>query len=429
MLNARLTATYSDREQFEAVAGTAVVPKQLTGSTPHESRLLAHLTRACLEGGGTAAEVAALARRAAQTPVVGDPGWFILIVIALAATDHHDTAERMAQLAVERARERGALRAYVFAMTWRARIALLQGQLAEAEELVDAAIQAGNSASEWWAVVPVSVLLETLLDQGRTADAANAWSATGFGETMPPQRPLTPLLHARARLRIAIGDHENALADLEESTRRLGGSAAGINGISELLRTAEAHWALGHEQQAREAAGSAVDIARRFGAASSLGAALRIQARLANDEGLARESVSLLERSPRRLEHARALVDLGALLRRRGERRESREPLRKGHDLAASCGARDLAAHAQDELAASGAHIPRRDPTRRDHLTPSEHRIATMAAEGNTNREIAQSLFLTVKTVEMHLSNAYRKLGVRSRRDLPEALAVTSTDE
>ena len=80
---------------------------------------------------------------------------------------------------------------------------------------------------------------------------------------------------------------------------------------------------------------------------------------------------------------------------------------------------------AEDELAASGAHIARRDPTRRDQLTPSEHRIATMAADGNTNREIAQSLFLTVKTVEMHLSNAYRKLGVRSRHDLPEALAVT----
>jgi DNA-binding CsgD family transcriptional regulator len=172
-----------------------------------------------------------------------------------------------------------------------------------------------------------------------------------------------------------------------------------------------------------------VEVARRFGAVSSLGAALRIQARLTEDEHLAREAVSLLEHSPRRLEHARALVDLGALLRRRGDRRESRAPLRKGHEVATACGARDLAARAQDELAASGAHISRRDPTRRDLLTPSEHRIATLAADGDTNREIAQSLFLTVKTVEMHLSNAYRKLGVRSRHDLPEALAANSRSE
>jgi DNA-binding CsgD family transcriptional regulator len=424
ILNARLAATYTDRERFAAMAADVDLPEPVTDATPHESRLLAHLTRACLEGGGNAGEVARLAGRAAQTPVVEDPGWFVIVVIALEATDHHDTAERLAQLAVERARDRGALRAYVFAMTWRARLALSKGQLADAEELADAAIQAASAASEWWALVPVPVLLETLIDQGRVEDAENAWSATGLGETMPPHRPLTPLLQARARLRIATGEHEKALADLAEATGRLGGSAAGINGVSELLQSAEAHWALGDVQAARDAASSAVEITRRFGAASSLGAALRTQARLTEDEHLAREAVSLLEHSPRHLEHARALVDLGALLRRRGDRRESRAPLRKGHELATSCGARDVAAHAQDELAASGAHIPRRDPTRRDQLTPSEHRIATMAAEGNTNREIAQSLFLTVKTVEMHLSNAYRKLGVRSRRDLPEALAA-----
>jgi ATP/maltotriose-dependent transcriptional regulator MalT len=126
-------------------------------------------------------------------------------------------------------------------MTWRARIALLKGRLAEAEELIDAAIQAGKAGSEWWTLVPVSVLLETLIDQGRTADAAAAWSATGLGAAVPPHRPLTPLLQARARLRIATGEHEMALADLAECTRRLGDRAAGITGLSELLHSAEAH--------------------------------------------------------------------------------------------------------------------------------------------------------------------------------------------
>jgi tetratricopeptide (TPR) repeat protein len=390
MLNARLAATYGDRKrEFRALVADAKLPDGIAGSTPHESVLLAHVARARLMGGASAAEVADLARRAAQTPVLDEPAWFITTVIALTATDQHDLAEGLAQLAVERARERGALRDYVFAMAWRARVAWFKGQLTMAEELADTALQAGTAAREWWRLVPATVLLETLVDQGRIPDAQKAWEATGLGETVPPHRPLTPLLQARARVRIATGEHERALADLTESSRRLGGAAAGINGVTELLRAAEAHWALGHEQQARAAAGSAVEITRQFGAASSLGAALRMQSRLTDDERLAREAVSLLEQSSRRLEHARALVDLGSLLRRRGDRRESREPLRAGHDLAASCGARDLAAHALGELAASGVHIARRDPTRRDQLTPSEHRIATMAAAGSTNREIA----------------------------------------
>jgi DNA-binding CsgD family transcriptional regulator len=132
--------------------------------------------------------------------------------------------------------------------------------------------------------------------------------------------------------------------------------------------------------------------------------------------------------APTRLELARSLVDLGAKMRRRGARRESRGPLRAGHELALACHARGLADHARDELAASGVHVERGDLARRDELTPSERRIATMAAEGASNKEIALSLFLTIKTVEMHLSSAYRKLDIRSRRDLGSALASSAGD-
>jgi DNA-binding CsgD family transcriptional regulator len=83
--------------------------------------------------------------------------------------------------------------------------------------------------------------------------------------------------------------------------------------------------------------------------------------------------------------------------------------------------------HARRELAASGVHVERGEFARRARLTPSERRIAEMAADGASNKQIAQALFLTVKTVEMHLSNAYRKLDVRSRRDLAPALASDST--
>jgi DNA-binding CsgD family transcriptional regulator len=136
-----------------------------------------------------------------------------------------------------------------------------------------------------------------------------------------------------------------------------------------------------------------------------------------------REAVAVLAESPARLEHARALVDLGAALRRARERREAREPLRRGLDLAHDCGALALVERARTELQAAGARPRRIQLTGVDALTPSERRIATMAAQGLTNREIAQALFVTLRTIETHLGHAYHKLGIRSREELRDALA------
>jgi DNA-binding CsgD family transcriptional regulator len=125
------------------------------------------------------------------------------------------------------------------------------------------------------------------------------------------------------------------------------------------------------------------------------------------------------------LEHARTLIELGAALPRSGYRADAREPLTTGHELAYECGARALAQRARQELIATGYRPTRARLAGRDALTASELRVAGMAADGATNREIAQSLYLSVKTVEMHVSRAYRKLGISSRHDL--AAAVTSS--
>ena len=126
----------------------------------------------------------------------------------------------------------------------------------------------------------------------------------------------------------------------------------------------------------------------------------------------------MLERSPQKLEHARALVDLGAALRRQGERVAAREPLRRGLDLAHACGGLAVAERAREELTATGVRVRRDAQSGVDSLTPSERRIVERAAAGASNREIAQALFVTVKTVEMHLGHAYRKLGISSRNEL-----------
>jgi len=134
------------------------------------------------------------------------------------------------------------------------------------------------------------------------------------------------------------------------------------------------------------------------------------------------EAVSLLERSAYRLEYVRVLADYGAALRRANQIAQAREPLRHALQLARRGGAIAIGKRAHAELEATGERSAPPEAAGAQALTPSERRVAELAAEGLSNREIAQSLFLTVKTVEGHLTHAYRKLEVRSRAELPQAL-------
>ena len=120
------------------------------------------------------------------------------------------------------------------------------------------------------------------------------------------------------------------------------------------------------------------------------------------------------------LDHG-AAAELGAALRRANRRADARDPLRRALDLAVHCGATPVADLARGELRAMGLR-PRRSERGVSALTPSELRAARMAADGLGNRAIAQALFVTVKTVEIHLSSCYRKLAVPSRAELAAAL-------
>ena len=130
------------------------------------------------------------------------------------------------------------------------------------------------------------------------------------------------------------------------------------------------------------------------------------------------EAVEILDDRESEFALAEVLVDLGSAVRRHGRRREARAPLKRGLSLAQECGALPLVGRAEMELQACGATPRGQVVTGMDSLTPSEWRVAQLAAAGNGNREIAQSLFVTEKTVEKHLGNAYRKLGVTTRSQL-----------
>ena len=120
----------------------------------------------------------------------------------------------------------------------------------------------------------------------------------------------------------------------------------------------------------------------------------------------------------RRPARAHSLAELGAALRRDGCRSAAREPLAEALDLAAHCGARPLAARVREELKATGARPRREWRTGLQALSPRELRVAQLAAEGRTNREIAYQLYVTLKTIEGHLARAYTKLGIERRHEL-----------
>jgi DNA-binding NarL/FixJ family response regulator len=134
------------------------------------------------------------------------------------------------------------------------------------------------------------------------------------------------------------------------------------------------------------------------------------------------EAVAALALTPARLEHASALIGLGGALRRQRRPSDARGPLREALAMAREAGATPLAERAHAELEATGARPRKIVRSGIDQLTSSERRVAELATAGMTNREIAQSLFVTVKTVETHLHHAFQKLEVGSRRDLAGAL-------
>ncbi len=142
-----------------------------------------------------------------------------------------------------------------------------------------------------------------------------------------------------------------------------------------------------------------------------------------------RRAVDYLPTDRSAVERTHALVELGVALRRAGHRIDAREPLQEALEIGRDHGATRLAMRAHTELRAAGARP--RSPLRAglDALTPSEQRVAEIVAGGLTNAEAAQALFVTVKTVEMHLSNVYRKLNIAGRAALEEALALSRSGE
>lgn len=319
---------------------------------------------------------------------------------------------------------------FVTASAFRGGLAFRMGNLELAVAEGRAAVEAQGLHGELIMPLSAQLLIETLVERGELDEAQVVLERAGIADVPAEEYPLSDVMCARGRLRVAQGKVRAGLEDMLACGAmqvRLGQ----VNPAYTPWRQegALAYLALGEVESARKLADEALALAREYGAAVAIGTSLRA-AGLAQggDDGLAllRESVETLAESPGKLEHAKALVDLGAMLRRRKDRKAARDPLREGLDIAERAGARPLAERARTELQATGAKPRRAVLSGVESLTPSERRVAKMAAGGMTNREIAQSLFVTMKTVEVHLSSVYRKLDIASRAELTDALTPSS---
>ncbi|MGH3965924.1 MAG: helix-turn-helix transcriptional regulator [Pseudonocardiaceae bacterium] len=305
--------------------------------------------------------------------------------------------------------------------------ALRAGDLPAAEAHARASLDATGGQRWFLRRMVTATLVETLVERGALDEAQAALVAVDGDGELGDFMMINFLLFARARLRVARGEPESGLADLFEYGRRPG-SPMRDNPAVRPWRSEAAlvELGFGRADEARRLAVAELELARALHSDRATGVALRALGLAEggpHGEHLLSEAVAVLGRSPARLDQAHALVDLGAAIRRRGRRTDARGPLAEGLDLAHRCGARALAERALVELRAAGARPRRLRRSGVEGLTASERRVAEMAAAGLANREIAQALFVTLRTIEVHLTHAYAKLGISSRSELPAALA------
>ncbi|MET0553377.1 MAG: LuxR C-terminal-related transcriptional regulator, partial [Vicinamibacteria bacterium] len=407
----------------------------LAGATPGERLVLASLAFERARASGSAGEAAAHIERAlAGGRLLGEQevdvaGPFYVLMVGLLATDALDLAAACLEQALADARARASIPPLAFLIEFRGWVSLRRGDVAHAEADARTALELLTARDvELGRAFALALLIEALIEQGEVEAAERELRGSGLGDAIPPGMAINDLLEARGLLRLAQGRAREGLDDLREFGRRdeLWG---GANPIASRWRSRAslALAALGEGDRARGMAREDLERARRWGAASGIGVALRAVALTEGggaSVGRLREAADVLAGSPARLEHARALTDLGAAMRRANRRREARAVLQDGLDLAVRCAAGALAGRARTELRAAGGRVSDPEGTGAEQLTVSERRVAELAAEGQSNPEIAQGLFVTRKTVETHLGHVYRKLGISGRAELGRALAA-----
>ncbi|MBP2336798.1 DNA-binding CsgD family transcriptional regulator/KaiC/GvpD/RAD55 family RecA-like ATPase [Saccharothrix coeruleofusca] len=375
----------------------------------------------------------ALARAALAAPPADQPLVLprLSACAALVLADEADEAAAGLTAVLVDARRRGVRVAAAAALLGLAWLALRAGRLDEADGCLDQARAELPTAS--WAVLPQPLWLAcralVALERGRITDARRVL-ATELPVAAERGIAWAPLLYARGQVRLAAGDPRGALRDLQECGRRLAGKRWDNPAlIGWRARAAQALDALGDAGGARALLAEETRAATAWGTPTVLGAVDLTAGSLSGDRAEAQSRMLRAERvlrdSPARLLHARAQLAAARVLRERGNAAEAAPLLEQAARTTRDCGARPLA-RAVDSLRTRGArpveHHRNDAVLARAGLSPAETRAVELAASGLANPEIAGALGVTRRTVELHLTSAYRKLGIRGRAGLPAVL-------
>lgn len=435
-LEASFISTASIVPDLQPVAlarSTQVIEHTVKGPRTQGQRLL--LAQAALhatttgESAHNAVELAERAWDSGRILICANAQWigWRLVAGAFLLNGELEHAVEVADAALEDARRRNWPLAFATASYVHGLPHLWQGRVTDAMVDLELARDARRYGWQEFARTAAAHYALCLTERGELAEAEAVLGEDG--ELTEPQDLEDVLrLYSLAELRLAQGRPRDAL-DAALQVGAVGERTVRFLGYCPWRTTAaQALLLLGERDRALELAQEELARAERTDVLH-----LRIRARRivglcehgGNGLRSLRAAVRLGAGAPPRLETMRALADLGAALRRENRRTDAREPLAKAADMASRGGAITLHERARSELAATGAR-PRRDVllSGPESLTPSERRIAELAATGQSNREIAQALFVTPKTVEYHLRNTYRKLDIQTRQELADALSV-----
>ncbi|WP_405810633.1 AAA family ATPase [Streptomyces sp. NBC_00210] len=426
----------------QAASVTAVLPRlrelQLSDADrgAAERPLAALLCLRALMNGDDPDEVVAFARQALShglNPPEDESLVYSGAVLALGSAGQSELALTYADAAVGEARDRGSAFAYAYAVSTRAGVRCRLGQVLECQADAQAALEAlgeiGIDLSNSHSVASLATLMDALIKQGKPDEAAALLKQGRLTGDLNGHWINDYVLLVRGRLRVAQGRTRDGLADFLLSGRRTcARNLAGAGVLPWRTEAALAHAALGEGSAALALAQEELELARHWGIPDFEGIALRaLGVVTGGTEGFAmlRDAVEILEGTAAKYSYAQASADCGAHGRRAGKLPQARIHLQRSVSVAHQIGVAVVAEHALAELRALGDRPRTRAFHGVDSLTPTERRVADLAAQGMTNREISQHLFVGLRTVEVHLTNAYGKLGINGRPGLAEALSRT----
>ena len=397
--------------------------------TDADRQLLAMMSVADAFAGAVPARAADRAERALLLDQDDMGGWAALAsAFVLGLTGENERA--LAALDAMVVRSSAAGRTWIRCLTLGTRSALSVAAGAFSAAGVDASLALAIARRESWhldLVMPTVGFATALTFQGRAAEAERMLAGlSGAGDRLENSVLEKHLyLMARAAARVHLGDPRGALAHLRACGRSL--AEAGVRNPLFTPWWSEAALLLA-EVGDRSAATSLVeygdDLVRSWDVPRARGVLLLARAAVTTPAGrveLLEEAVTLLDSPGSRYDQHRAHRALGVVLARLGDHRAARGQLRRATTLALQCGAAPAAAACRELLRRAGGRAAQVEVSG-CALTAGERRIAELAAAGDTNREIAASLYLSTRTVELHLTNVYRKLGVTGRSGLAAAL-------